>query len=119
MSLANLFSTLEPKNMFSWESFWFANQDSHEKIRERIVALSEEAGEIIQISSFVLYPVTDISFEAFEQIHQQAHNEMNLILGLGGNDYTGLDLEDPRALEAFVALHGQNHRLAEDVLRIT
>lgn len=112
MSLATLFTPFYADD--GLDEFAFSNQDSHTKIIEQLYL----AFGII-IPTYLIYPIPLDSVAAWSQSHQQAHNDMNRYLGIGGQDYTGIDFNNKEATAAWAIQHAIEHREAETLLRIT
>ena len=94
--------------------FSFANQDEHFKIAERVRA-------IFDVSLLVqpLDPLRIDDLSGWLYRHQQMHNQQNAVLGIRGNDLTGLDPQDKAQLAGWIWLHFSEHQQAANVLRLT
>ena len=110
MSLASLYNlSNDPIVMSRWS---FNNADGHTRINQRIHDLFN-----INLTYFVLDPIT-AQRDQFLQSHQQAHNEINAVLGIVGNDLTDVNFDNPSQLRAWIFLHYQEHQQANLKLRI-
>jgi hypothetical protein len=109
MSVASLFNI--PSDDKSLSHFAFANAAEHHKIAQAIFDQLDT-----RVDSFILDPIPMMDMGGWLYNHQQAHNVQNAILGIAGNDLTGVDFRNPGQMAAWLWLHGEEHRRASDVL---
>lgn len=111
MALATLFNI--PGAEDTLLQFSFANQDEHFKITSKINDVFD-----LNTTNYPLDPIPLHDFGAWLYTHQQAHNTMNAVLGIIGNDLTGLDLKDRAQVAAWIWLHANEHVQAANILRL-
>ena len=111
MSLADLFNI--PRNRTEQGIWTFANAQSHLFI---INALQIKHSDVSFFNQ-VLDPLNEADVERFLLGHQYMHNQLDLLLGIGGNDYSTLDPTKPASLEIAWIQHAQEHIQAETQLR--
>lgn len=104
-----------PKQPSEWFGWTFANMDSH-----RLIVLGLQAklpGQRFDL--FTLDPLPETDIPNWLQRHQAMHNQMDAVLGIGGNDFTGLNFQDTQQLEYLFQLHANEHIQAHVKLGIT
>ena len=94
--------------------FAFANQDQHRLINAAIFT-----AQGVTLPEYVLDPLPARDFEEWLDLHQAMHNAQNAILGIEGYNLSEVDWKDPSQLEAWTAMHFQEHALAAEILGIT
>lgn len=112
MSTAYLYNV--PRSPSDWAEWTFANSDSHRLI---VLALQKQHPGV-SFYSFALDPLPQADIPSFLLRHQLMHNQMDPLLKIGGNDYTGLNFNDPTSLEYLFRLHANEHIQAHAMLRI-
>ena len=112
MSLATLQNV--PLNEQAFLMFSFVNADEHAKIVNKARDLLQ-----VDLPSYILDPISFDDLQGWLQRHQQAHNEMDAVLGIRGADLTEVDLENPAQLAAWIWQHSQEHIQAATILRLT
>jgi hypothetical protein len=70
------------------------------------------------LTTYVLDPIAGFDRDNWLRRHQTAHNDMNEVLGIAGNDLSDVDFKNPKELQAWINLHAQEHLQANDILRI-
>lgn len=112
MTLATLFNA--PNNEATLGEFSFANADEHRKI---IAAVRRLNGTFLQ--EFILDPISILDSQNWAYQHQIAHDQMNQVLGTGGNDLRNVDFNDPDSVINFVRIHASEHLQAANILGLT
>lgn len=111
MSLASLYN-IPYDDITNWR--WsFSNQDQHWRETEAIQRIFN-----INLQAYILDPIAVNDFGAWLYRHQAWHNQTNAVLGIIGNDLTGLDITDKSQLANWISLHGDEHRQAAELLKI-
>jgi hypothetical protein len=102
MSVATLYNLpLDPTSMVEWS---FSNSASHMEI---IAAIS--AKYQVQLTPYVLDPLPTDDIPSFLLRHQQMHADMAGVTGIGTNNYTAIDFNDPVLLRYYLDLHAAEH----------
>jgi hypothetical protein len=104
MTVANLFNVPETEDL--WNVWSFSNQDHHRAVNDAIL---KQMGEFLPL--YIMDPMQLSDLSGWAQNHQQAHNDVNSALGTAGFDLTGLDLDNPGQIAAFVRLHATEHQV--------
>lgn len=112
MSIANLYNS--PLDERALTQFSFSNQDEHFKIAAKIYRVFG-----INPQLYPLDPIPVFDMGAWLHTHQQAHNQQNQILGIVGNDLTGLNFRRRDQIAAWTNIHAQEHYLAAQILNLT
>lgn len=102
-----------PTDEISSKYFSFANADEHFHIA---AAIQGKFG-IPQVF-YILDPIPVSDHTEWLWRHQVMHDNMNLVLGIAGNDLTQVDFKDEQQREAWAWLHAQEHAKATDMLGI-
>ena len=105
-----------PNDPRGWDSYSFAHQLDHTEIQEAV-----QKQKSINLPVLELYPVDPQNKEAFAiwaDLHAQAHDDFNSVLGIPGNDLTNLDLKDPASVRTWLFMNFQEHQNARQVLGI-
>lgn len=110
--LATLAET--PKSPEEVSQFSFANADEHRKIND---AVRRVYGTYLQ--EFILDPIPLLDAGVFARQHQEAHNQMNLALGLSGSDLSRVDFKDEDDLSTWTETHFSEHYNAAQILGLT
>lgn len=111
MSLATLYNPPETeRDLFA---FSFSNTDHHRLI---ISAISTQKS--IDLALMPLDPIPMFDVAGWARRHQQMHVDFTSVLGITGADLSDVDFNDQAQLEAWVRLHADEHRQADDLLGI-
>lgn len=106
--LANVPSTDEER------AFWsFTHMVHHRDISARIYLLAK-----IALPEYILDPVNPEDSGDWEYQHQAMHDNQNQILGITGQDLTGIDWKDQRLLAAWIQINYNEHFQASNILGI-
>lgn len=109
MSLAALFNV--PEDAQGVLVFSFHNADQHLQIVRQA-----RAQKNVILREYVLDPISSDDPATWLRVHQQAHAEFTEALGIAGVDLTDVDFNDKEQLNSWMRLHGDEHRLAADML---
>lgn len=109
--LANLINV--PNSSESWEEFFFNNRQQLTEIRQAIMAQHN-----VNLTEYVLYPVSEENFQGFLQANQQTHEDFNSVLGLQSSDLETVDPKDAKQLQNWVFLNYQEIFSACSALKI-
>lgn len=107
-NLANVPSTDEERAQWS-----FAHMAHHRDIAEKIYVLLKLA-----LPEYILDPVDVDDTGTWEYQHQLVHDEQNQLLGIDGQDLTGINWKDQNELTAWVQLNFNEHYQASAILEI-
>ncbi len=91
----------------------FAHTTHHRDINRRIYELIKVA-----LPEYILDPVNPENSGEWEYQHQLMHDNQNAILGIQGQDLTGMDWKDQRLLAAWIWLNVNEHVQASNILEI-
>ena len=91
----------------------FAHMAHHRDINRRIYELVK-----IALPEYILDPVNPEDAGDWEYQHQQMHDNQNAVLGIDGQDLTGVDWKDPRILAGWIFLDANEHVQASAILEI-
>jgi hypothetical protein len=97
----------------SLEQFFFWNAQDHIEIRQAI-----QAQKGTNLFARVLDPVDKQAIDAWLELHQQTHADVNAVLGLSGTDLSDLDFANPSKVREWINLHAQEHQAMRQVLKI-
>ena len=111
--LSGLLNVPSTKNQ--WDSWSFSHRNHHDQIRR---AIQLETGGATNLFQYQLDPIPENNFDDWLARNQQAHNDMNQVLGLQGVDLSSVDVKDRKKLEAWVYTHWQEHQAAATTLGI-
>lgn len=98
------------QGIIEW-SFWHKND--HDEIRQ---AIQQKLN--INLPEYILIDVTVPVNPDWLRRHQEAHNDINGVLGISGNDLESVDFENPAQARAWFDLQFEEHRQARAVLGI-
>jgi hypothetical protein len=112
MGLATLYNI--PQDPVSLAEWSFSHASNHADIVRFIFA---QKG--VRLASFVLDPVDPQNPAVWVYQHQLMHNQMNQVLGIAGQDLTGLDWNDPEGLSAWIDDNASEHLQANSKLGIS
>ena len=113
MSVATLFNLPDPRDPRSMAEWSFSNADSHLQI---ILAIQRKHGKLL--TSYVLDPLPVEDIPTFLQRHQAMHADMASVTGIGTNNYTAIDFNDPSAVAYYFQLHAAEHVRTHNLLGI-
>lgn len=102
MSLAALYNV--PAGALELQLWSFHNASEHLLIAN---AISVKKSKRIVLPP--LDPIPLVDFSNWLRRHQTVHNDQNEVLKISGSDLTGLDLESPEQVQAWIQLHVQEH----------
>lgn len=97
-----------PRSEAEWSIWSFNHRISHDVIRAGIAA---KGGP--QLSDFQIDPIPPSAMPRWLQNNQQLHIDMNAVLGQQSVDLQDVDLADERQLIAWIAIHYEEHFVAE------
>jgi hypothetical protein len=98
----------------SERALWsFAHMAHHRDINAKIYLLIKVA-----LPEYILDPIDANDTGQWEYQHQLMHDNQNQILGIVGQDLTGVDWKDQRLLTAWVWLNASEHYQASNILEI-
>ena len=102
-----------PRDKRDWDIWSLSHQASHTKIAQKIISIGGPSLTVYQLD-----PMNLSDFSSFLNRNQQAHNDMLGVLGISGADLQQLDPRNDNQLRAWIALHAQEHRQAEQALSV-
>lgn len=115
MTLATLFNI--PSDPFAFQQFSFSNAEHHVLIANAIQTLYNQA-----TPAYILDPIPVLDSQGGAGVwlynHQAVHNFQNAVLGIAGNDLTGVDWQKPDEVADWINLHAEEHRTAATRLGI-
>lgn len=91
----------------------FAHAAHHRDINRRIYELIKVA-----LPEYILDPIDPSNSGAWEYLHQITHDNENQILGIQGQDLTGIDWKDQNLLAGWIFLNSSEHYQASNILEI-
>ena len=91
----------------------FAHMAHHRDINARIYQLIAVA-----LPEYVLDPVDIDDPGQWEYQHQLMHDNQNVLLGIDGQDLTGIDWKDQSLLTGWIFLNSNEHYQAAQILEI-
>jgi hypothetical protein len=91
----------------------FAHMAHHRDINAKIYLLVK-----VVLPEYILDPIDPASTGQWEDQHQLMHDNQNQLLGITGQDLTGVDWKDQRLLAAWIFLNSQEHYQASNILEI-
>ncbi len=95
-------------------AFWsFAHMAHHRDINARIYLLVK-----IALPEYLIDPIDPNDTGNWENLHQQMHDTQNELLGISGQDLTGVDWKDHRLLAGWIFLNSSEHYQASQILGI-
>lgn len=106
---AILFET--PKSEAEWSRWSFSHRDSHQRI---IQAIASKGGP--SLTQYILDPISMPDFQGFLERNALSHFDMNAAIGAQGAELDELDPRDNNQLVAWIFVHAQEHRSAEERL---
>jgi hypothetical protein len=109
--LANLYNV--PSNDAERQAWSFSHMAHHRDINQKIYVLTKVA-----VPEYLLDPIDPNDTGAWEYNHQIMHDTQNLLLGITGQDLTGLNWKDQNLLAAWIWINGSEHYQASSILEI-
>lgn len=109
--LANLYNV--PSTDEERAAWSFSHMAHHRDINQRIYTLVKVA-----LPEYILDPIDPNDVGQWEYQHQLMHDTQNQILGINGQDLTGVDWKDQRILAAWIFLNSDEHYQASQILGI-
>lgn len=106
--LYNVPSTDEERAQWS-----FAHMAHHRDIAERIYVLIKVA-----LPEYIIDPIDVNDVGTWEYQHQIMHDNENQILGIQGQDLTGVDWKNQNELTAWIWLNASEHYQASAILEV-
>ena len=107
-SLANVPSNDEERAQWS-----FAHMAHHRDIAEKIYVLLK-----IALPEYIIDPIDPNDTEQWEYQHQLMHDTQNQLLGIDGQDLTGIEWKDQNLLTGWIQLNFNEHYQASNILEI-
>jgi hypothetical protein len=109
--LANLYNV--PGTDVERAQWAFSHMAHHRDIALRIYTLLK-----IALPEYILDPIDPNDVGQWEEQHQTMHDNQNQILGIQGQDLTGIDWKNSNLMAAWIQLNGSEHFQAADILEI-
>lgn len=109
--LANLYNV--PTNDQERAQWSFSHMAHHRDIALRIYTLIKVA-----LPEYILDPINPDDTGEWEYQHQLMHDNQNQLLGIQGQDLTGVDWKDQRILASWIFLNSSEHYQASNILEI-
>lgn len=109
--LANLFNV--PRSDAERAAWSFSHMAHHRDINAAIYRLIAVA-----LPEYILDPVDASDTGQWEYQHQLMHDNQNAILGIQGQDLTGVDWKNQELLTAWIWLNVNEHYQASEILLI-
>lgn len=103
----------DPKTDQEWAIWSYHHRLSHDAIRQAI-----EAQKKINLTDYQVDPISPHDIGGFLQRNQQAHLEMDHVLGLPSQDLQDVNLGNEAERVAWVQIHWLEHNDAEIALGI-
>lgn len=102
----------DKESLMNWS---FAHSDQHRKIEQAVFIKYGVA-----LAPFILDPMpaelTSDDMTSWQQLHQGAHSGFEDILNIGGNDLSSVDFSKQDQVAAWIRLHFESHRQAQQAL---
>lgn len=116
MGVAALYNI--PTDPVSFAEWSFSHAAHHADIIRFIVAQDSAklGGQVL--AAYVLDPINTDNMALWEYQHQVMHNQMNAVLGIAGQNLTGIDWTDPEAIGQFIDDNASEHLKANRILGI-
>ena len=109
MSLAGIYNV--PTNEENLAQWAFSHMAHHRDIIRVVYELTT-----IALPEYILDPFNPLDRTNWEYTHQVMHQQMNLLIGVEGNDLLGLDWSDENKRAAWIQLNASEHRQIGDIL---
>jgi len=111
MGLADIASIPRTKEeLLKWS---FCHQAHHVDILRKIY---ENYGLVLD--GFVLDPIDPNNTGVWDYNHALMHSQMDVVLGIDGNNLLGVNFQDEAILEAWVWLNQNEHQQASAILNV-
>jgi hypothetical protein len=81
----------------------------HNYAHHQAIIVATEASKNVRLVLYQIWPFNPDAAQNWLLQHQQQHNDMNAIYHTDGFDLSSVDFRDRRAVEAWMALHYQEH----------
>ena len=119
MSLPNILTVAPTED--GWKDFWFNNWIEHQEICQQIQASTNTAvppapNNGINNTVYIITPWVDEDANGILQRHQEYHDDMNLALGLQGQDLSVVNFDNPTSLRDWVWNHYLEHQAVHQTL---
>lgn len=111
MSLPLLLNDFEDARELAW---WLHNNSSEH--RQILTAIQQQAN--IELASYPISSMSPADRSGWLWRHQQMHNDMNAVLGIAGNELSDVDFKQAHQVQAWLALHFEEHLQARQKLGI-
>jgi hypothetical protein len=102
MGVADLFNA--PKTDREVAAWSFAHMAHHRDLNAQVFKLHN-----ILLPEYVLDPIVPASIQGFLNLHQIMHNNLDLILGVSGNDLSQVDWDNVSEREGWIYLNATLH----------
>lgn len=109
--IANLYNV--PGTTAELAEWAFSHMAHHRDINARIYLLLK-----IALPEYILEPIDPADTGQWEDQHQIMHDNQNQLLGIAGQDLTGVDWKDDNLKAAWVFLNASEHYQAAAILEI-
>jgi hypothetical protein len=109
--LADLYNV--PSNDDERAEWSFAHMAHHRDINQKLYVLTKLA-----LPEYILDPIDPNNTGQWEYQHQIMHDNFNEILGIQGQDLTGINWKDQNLLSAWIFLNSSEHYQASQILEI-
>lgn len=109
--LANLYNV--PTTDEERAQWSFSHMAHHRDIAQQIYNLLK-----IALPEYILDPINLDDTGTWEDQHQLMHDTQNQLLGIEGQDLTGVDWKDPNLTAAWIFLNASEHFQASEILEI-
>ena len=109
--LANLYNV--PTSDSERAQWSFSHMAHHRDINAKIYLLLK-----IALPEYILDPVNLDDTGTWEDQHQLMHDTQNQLLGINGQDLTGIDWKNQNLLAAWIFLNASEHFQASEILEI-
>ena len=91
----------------------FAHMAHHRDINAKIYLLVK-----IALPEYSLDPIDPNDTGTWEYQHQQMHDAQNEVLGIDGQDLTGINWKDQNLLSGWIFLNSNEHYQASNILEV-
>jgi hypothetical protein len=103
-----------PQSRQDWDIWSFAHRDQHDVMR-RAVMMQDN----IDLPDYQLYPIDLDILQFFLNQNQQAHDDMNAVLGTASTNLLQSDFNNPAQLQAWMYLHQREHENWANALKVS
>ncbi len=112
MALVSLLNI--PSDPASWSIWGFAHRDQHTLARIAIQSIYQ-----VNLTEYPLDPIDLTDINNFLTWNEQAHDDINAVLGTQSSNLNQTDLSDPAQLQAWIYLHFLEHQNWSSVLHFS